>query len=459
MKKKLTSSFLTLVLSTGLLFSQNFDKKSILSDLDFLHNSLEKTHYNLYAYTDKKAFTKNYLEVKKSITHDSLNLLQAVTVFQQVISKANTGHAEIDFPISAYKNYALNGGTVFPLEISIEEGNVYIRKNFSDNNNLQVGGEVVAIDDIEIEKIIAKIHPQLSAETPYFKNAKLEFWSFPRLYWQVYGRKDSFTISIKRAEKVIDIETSAVDLINDFEMKRSEIITSNRFLKFYETSAYLKPGNFNGDENAYKAFIDSVFSEIKTKNKKTLIIDLRNNAGGHNEFSDYLVSYFAEKPFKWNSKFTIKTSQTLKEQTRLNNDTTDLYFKEILEHENGEIYEYPFENYYPQEESKRFAGEVYVLINRHSYSMAAVTAAMIQDYHLATIVGEQTGDFPTLYASQFQYSLPKTKVTIKVPKGYIIRPNKKELKQGVIPDIFIKDHLVDEKDEILKELLKRIQKN
>lgn len=457
MKNKFILILVAFVLLSRSIFSQNFDKKSIISDLNFLYKSLEQTHYDLYAYTDKKQFKDNYHKVKKSITQDSLDILQATSLFQQVISKANTGHAEIDFPVSAYRQYAMNGGTVFPLEIAIEDGRTFIRKNFSNNKDLKPGLEITAIDGIAIQKIIDKIHPQISAETLYFKNAKLEFWSFPRLYWQVFGQKDSFKVTIKKMEQIIDIKVSAVDLIDDFEMKRTDIISPDRSFKFYNNTIYLKPGNFSGEEEEYKAFIDSVFMEIIAKNTNNLIIDLRNNAGGHDAFSDYLVSYIANKPFKWNARFSLKSSEILKRQTRLNNDTTDVYFKQILEHKNGETYDYSFEYYEPQDKSKRFHGKVYVLINRHSYSMAAVAAAVIQDYKFATIVGEETGDFPSLYASQFQYPLPNTGIAVKVPKGYIIRPNKKENKQGVVPDIFIKDHLTDEKDDILNGLLEKIK--
>lgn len=453
MKNKSILTSITFFLLTGLTFSQNFDKKSILSDLKTLYHSLEQTHYDLYAYTTKEQFTDNYLKVKKSITQDSLSLQQVTTLFQQVISKANTGHAEIDFPVTAYREYAMNGGTVFPLEIALENGRTFIRKNYSQNKELKAGLEIVAINDIAIQKIIDKIHPQLSAETTYFKNAKLEFWSFPRLYWQIFGQHDSFKVTIKNGEIETEFNLQAVNLIEGYEMKRNDIISPERFFKCYENSIYLKPGNFDGDEEEYKSFIDSVFTEINSKNTKNLIIDLRNNAGGHNAFSDYLVSYFANKPFKWNSKFTIKTSEILKEHTRIYYDTTDSYFKQILAHNIGEIYEYPFEHYEPQPKSKRFKGKVYILINRHTYSMAAVTAAMIQDYNFATIVGEETGDFPTLHASQFSYPLPNTGIVVKVPKGYIIRPNGKKDKRGVIPDISIKDHLVDEKDEILEGFL------
>jgi len=82
---------------------------------------------------------------------------------------------------------------------------------------------------------------------------------------------------------------------------------------------------------------------------------------------------------------------------------------------------------------------------------------MIQDYQFGIIVGEETGDLPTLHASQFQFSLPETGIIVKVPKGYIVRVNGSEKRSGVIPDIKIKDHLVDETDEILESLLKRIE--
>ena len=97
-----------------------------------------------------------------------------------------------------------------------------------------------------------------------------------------------------------------------------------------------------------------------------------------------------------------------------------------------------------------------MLINRQSHSQAAVTAAQIQDYKFGTLVGEETGDYPSLYASQFQYTLPNTGIPVKVSKGYIVRVNGSTKEEGVIPDVYIQDHLLDEKDEILEGLLEKI---
>ena len=189
-----------------------------------------------------------------------------------------------------------------------------------------------------------------------------------------------------------------------------------------------------------------------------LIIDLRNNLGGGNDFSDYLISFIADKPFHWNAEFSLKTSQILKEHVRATYDTTESFWKSVLVHKDGDIYPYEFEAHQPQVEEKRFKGKVYILVNRQSHSQAAVSAAQIQDYGFATIVGEETAEFPSLYASQYQYNLPKTGIAVKVSKGYIVRVNGSKKVEGVIPDMYIKDYLLDEDDEIMEGILNHIHK-
>jgi len=436
---------------------KTFGRNEVIEDLKYLNNSLKDAHYNVFAYTSKEDFLKNYQKVKKSITADSVTLLQATTIFQKVTSSVNNGHTEIDFPGASYGAYAYNGGTIFPLEIAFENDKSLIRKNFSENPDIKIGSEIISINGVSIKDILAKIYPQVSAERTYFKNAKIEMLSFPRLYWQVFGKQDNFQIKIRSNGTLKKHSIKAVNLIEGYEMKRTEVLNSKMDLTFFDKSAYLNPGNFSGDEQKYQRFIDSAFVEIKKRNSKNLIIDLRNNAGGNDSFSDYLVSYFADKPFKWNSKFTLKTSQFLKEHTRKHNDTTDIYFQNILSHKDGEIYNFEFDEYQPQTKKKRFIGDIYVLVNRQSHSQSAVTASQIQDYKFGTIVGEETGDFPTLYASQFQYTLPNTGIVVKVSKGQIVRVNGSKKPEGVIPDIMIKDHLLDEEDEILNGLLKKLK--
>ena len=451
------TNIIVFLLCFGIHAQETFSKNQVLEDLSFLKTTLEEAHFNLYAYTPKKVFDNNYDSIRCQIKKASFNLLEVTTLFQKVISKANNGHTEIGFPGKSYGTYAYLGGTIFPLEIAFDADKALVRKNWSNNDSIKIESEIVAINGKTMGQILAKIYPLLSAERPYFKKAKIELYSFPRLYWQVFGKVDEFRVDLVSDGQLKHLKIKAVDVIDGYEMKRTEVIQPIMKIEFMDTSAYLNPGGFGGNEEAFRKFIDSSFLLIKDRKSKNLIVDLRNNPGGNDALSDHLVSYFADKPFLWTSHFSLKTSQVLKEHTRKNNDTTKTYFKEILSHKNGEIYDYSFEKHQPQPKEKSFSGKVYVLVNRQSHSQSAVTAAQIQDYGFGTIVGEETGEFPTLYAAIFQFQLPNTGIVANISKGHIIRVNGSTKEEGVIPDVLIKDHLLDEKDEILEGLLKKLK--
>ncbi len=443
--------------------SSELSNQAVKDDFDYLYQSLQATHYNLFAFKSKEEYDSLFNHLKSSVTADTLTLLETISLYQKLVSHSNTGHCEIDFPAKPYIEYAYSGGTVFPLELAFENERVFIRKNFSADTKITVGDELMSIDNKPINDILQQLYPFVSAEREYFKKAKIEFWSFPRLFFQLNGRKDNWDVQIKnKNNEMINLEVGSISVM-DYEVNRKgELVNPKKTVKLYGDIAYLNAGQFgsnqtNGEE-LFKKFIDSTFTVIKEHKVKKLIIDLRNNPGGHNAYSDYLISYIANKPFRWYSDFSVKTSKILKEHTLLQTDTTDGYSRKILKNVDGQIFKYDFPSYNPVAKSKRYNGNVYVLVNRQTYSMAAVSAALIQDYKFGKIVGEETGDVPTLYASQFSYTLPQTGITVKVPKGYIVRVNgDKELK-GVKPDIYIQDHLLDDNDEILDGLLIRLGK-
>lgn len=438
--------------------SYDYSKAEVLADLRTLRSSLIETHYDVYAYTNQAKFDSAYREVEAAISQDSLSRLETVTLYQRFISVINVGHTNIDFPGQSYGQYASAGGTVFPLEIAFEYGKPLVRKNWSGNPAIEIGSEVLSINGKTMPEVLAQIYPLVSAERPYFKNAKIELYAFPRYYWQAFGQQEAYEVVIRSEGRVQSYLLPAIDLLEEFETPRNEVLNATMHLQFFEQAAYLNPGHFSGDIAVYQQFIDSAFTKIKTEQSQNLIIDLRNNGGGNDAFSDYLVSYFATKPFLWNSRFTLKTSAFLKAFVKTHYDTTEAFWQSVLTHADGEVYEYAFEPYKPQPPAKQFTGAVYVLVNRQSHSQAAVTAAQIQDYQFGTIVGEETGDYPSLYASIFQFPLPETNIAVNVSKGYIVRVNGSTKAEGVMPDLVIKDYLLDEEDEILEGLLEQLKK-
>ena len=438
---------------------KRFTKTQVLSDFEILYQSVIASHYQPYAYISQEQLAHTYEHIKMQLTAADYSLLETVKYYQQFVAAIKNGHTEIDFPVASYLHYAEHGGTLFPLDLAFESGKALVRANYASNVNIAIGSELVAINGQPITEILDTITPYISAERRYFKLAKLELLSFPRYYWLVAGQQHQYTVTLRTRNGNEQHTLSGVKVFSGFEEKKDEILRAQKTLRFYDSTAYLNPGHFAGDEQAYQTFIDQAFTAIKKRNMTKLIIDLRYNSGGNNSFSDHLVAYLADKPFKWYSSFQLRSSALLKHDTKKNRNLNDPYWQAVLATANGERYKYDFNYQQPVAKERRFTGQVYVLINRHSYSQASVTAAQIKDYGWGVMVGEETADYPSLYASQFHYVLPNTELKVKIAKGYIVRVNGSEAQHGVKPDISIRDHLLDQEDEILLGLLQQLDED
>ena len=465
--------FALVFISFGQLYAQNETKYSsdqIKEDLDYLYSTLQKTHYNLFVNTPKKEYQKAYNVLRKSIT-DSLDLLNVYRQFQPFVALSKLAHCATDYPFEELYDLSF---TLFPLNVHIDKKTAYISGNYSKNDSIIRGMELLSINNVPIEDVIAKIYTYFSGENDYLKNTLLDLFTFNRMLWAIEQTPEKYTVVVKDNHGQIHEYILKPITVEDFENEISEetqFLQSEREFKVIENIAYIKPGpflNLNSDfdnldiasleKGEFMYFIDSVFTEIKKIGLNNLIIDLRNNGGGSNTFSDELLAYFADKPFKFCSKFEVKTSQITKDFWVQVEDSNLIDLKEqILNHKNGDVFisEIPFHNTKP--DSLRFHGNVYVLINRYSYSQATVTAAMVQDYGFGILIGETTADIPTTYGSIHQFKLPNTNITISYPKGFVVRPNGDDTFHGVVPEFIVDENIFTKRDEILEYTLNLIR--
>jgi len=448
---------------------RRFSVKEIKGDLEYLRNTLESAHYNLYAYTKKEVFDSVYREIDSSIK-DSLTSLQINRLFQPYTALSKIGHCSADLPINDYVAYLEKGGNLFPFNVYFSNSQVYIQNNFSADSSIVKGDEIASINGKSMEEVMNGIYRYLSGESNYFKNAFIDQILFPRIYWIVHDRCDTFSLEIKEEKGTIVTKKVNAILGGEFERKwRTQQKTAQneiREFRFVNDIPYLQPGPFMNPSNQffsnktfdtqmYLHFMDSCFTEIHKKGSECLIVDLRNNPGGMSIFSMPLVSYFAKEPFSSVIKVTYKTSQATKDGLKNITDSVltpdDLKLKnDLLSHKNGSFFEsISNDKYFPQNDSLRFKGKVYILVNRHTYSEAIEASALIQDYKFGIIVGEMTPNTATMYASIQQFKLPNTQLNIQYPRAFLERKNKQASLIGVIPDYQIEDNPLTDKDEIL----------
>jgi C-terminal processing protease CtpA/Prc len=171
-----------------------------------------------------------------------------------------------------------------------------------------------------------------------------------------------------------------------------------------------------------------------------------------------MIAWFADRPFRFASRYEVKaSSQTRRVLQDLAVEEPGGVSAEMLDamgqRENGETFEFEIPTVQPRRDST-FAGRIWVLVNRHSYSNATTVAAIIQDYGFGTVLGEETSDVPTSFASSAQFTLPETGIVVTYPKAYFVRPSGDEGPHGVVPDHLFHFPIVPaEEDSVLQEVL------
>jgi C-terminal processing protease CtpA/Prc len=414
-----------------------------------------------------------YKKIKASI-NGPLTSFQVYKLFQPYVALAKMGHCTLDYTGNEYENYVLQqGGTVFPLNLFFLQDQVFVKDNFSDKSQIAIGDEILAVNETPMKEVMAGIYNFISGESDYHKNSAIDRGVFARYFWFFYGTYDVFDVRIKKVDgREITLQVPAISGY-DFERQIADsqiVINTKREYRFINDIAYLHPGAFfetqesdnmmnqeTLDSIEFYKFIDSAFSAFHEKGAKTLIIDLRNNPGGDNSFSDYMIAYFASKPFCFCSEFKVKTSQTTKDFFKdIDIPSAQELKKEILSRKNGTRFEVSMPKNQPHADATRFTGNVYVLVNRYSYSNATSVAAIIQDYRFGIIIGEETPDLPTAHCATHQFKLPNTQLLVTYPKAFMIRPNGDISPRGVIPDYSMEDNIFTDTDEVLEYAIQLI---
>ena len=103
----------------------------------------------------------------------------------------------------------------------------------------------------------------------------------------------------------------------------------------------------------------------------SLIIDIRSNGGGKYGVVDSLMDFLTDKPYKYCSKS---------------------YEAPFNGYGSGAPREVACDVIQPFNAKERFQGKLYVLIGPDTFSAAITFATILQDYGLATLIGEETTD-------------------------------------------------------------------
>ena len=459
---------------------QSVSVEAAKADLTALYEGLQSAHYDLYANRSQEDYDTRFKAVMATLKAP-LTRYELYLALQKFTAYGNVAHARIDFPAPVYGSFRENGGKAFPIYPRIVDGRAYVGEDYSGSDEVAPGDEILAIDGVAVTRWLDRTASYISADTPYIAHSLLEA-SFPMYLWVEVGERRHFTLTVRKDdgqtrevripaltydELLVALEGAPKVFSLDYNARDARMLGDG--------IAYLRPGPFYNvedpehvwDNSAFVAFVDDAFGTFLSNDAHALVIDLRNNPGGDNSFSDPMIGWIADRPFRFASKFLVRSSDeaAASNQVRLDaspnaaEGVSGLYAKAFATTPRGQTFEFDIPLASPRE-GKRFKGRVYVLVNRNTYSNAVNTAAIFQDYGWGEIAGELTADFATTFGAMETFTLPNTGFKIDFPKALIIRPSGDERPGGVQPDIAIRTPVVPtDRDVVLDRLLVSIAGN
>ncbi|WP_411359428.1 S41 family peptidase [Pseudidiomarina salilacus] len=438
--------------------------EQLQADFQQLYQQLQQGSYNLFALTPKAEYDQHYADFQQRL-QQPLTPLEARKVFMQFTAFADIVHTRIDFPVAAYRSFLENGGKTLPFDVAIAEHGVTVTDTFGSDNPLQLGDEVVQVNGVPVRTWLAQLQSFMGAENQQLLDG-MTATSLAPLAWLYEGEQDSYTLTVKSVDNAelrivtlatldYDAQAGASATATQAAQASTPPVAPRDYRIVQGDVGYLKPGPFYNiyaenvdqtwDITEFHGFIDEAFNAFIAADVAQVVIDVRDNPGGTNSFSDHMIAWFADQPFKFASDFRVKVSAV----SRAANDrrlaaegnigeATQQLAEFYATHADGEVISFPLTTINPHPDGQNIAHrdiDVYVLIDRYSYSNAVSVAAIAQDYGFATIIGEATADLATTYAAMEQFTLDHSGINVGYAKAHIIRPSGDLRPAGVVPDI------------------------
>jgi hypothetical protein len=456
-----------------------FTVEQLKADLLVLRKSLEEGHAGFYRYTPKEEMDKMFTDLENSLIKP-ITEVEFLLKLKPLIAGIHCGHTGVRLSTDEYSKYNRRPEMI-PFGLKFIDKKAYLFYNYSELETLKMGGEVISINERPISEIVESILPLIPNDAHILssKYRQLERPSnFNQYYSLLFGGSSSYKIKYKSPwegnETTIDVKGITPLDGSDISVKRypelSKVfppisveykgnIPVLTIRTFGGSSVYEKKGN------SYAEQIKRIFREFKKKNVKNLIIDLRDNGGGNDDYGKILAAYLMDKPFDYYNALEIKKNAfDFFQYTDLPAADRTIPENSVRKNARG-WYDYLDHPNVGRQKNLEptFQGKVYVLINGNSFSTTGECTSVIHYNKKAKFVGEECGAgyYGNNSGMMPQITLPNTKLRITIPLlKYTMAVEGYPADRGIIPDYPVSpkiDDLLKGKDTQMEYLLNLIK--
>jgi hypothetical protein len=425
-------------------------------DLDVIRRSLEEAHGALYRFTPKPELDRKFDQIRTRANRE-MTRREFFGLVNEMMAATGDGHARADHDDST--NAEVNRALRFPLDVALEGNRLIVTANATrDDRTMRPGMALLSVNGHTVDELIARIMPTIRRDGFIETGRRRAFGnSFAFRYWMNIDTSSRYAVTARTS----DGRTISASLDGVVHSLRSANVTDNpvnadyraalakigeppenvslRFIGDSPPVALLKVRSFGG--SGFIASLDSAVSLAIDRRSPAMILDLRGNGGGVDQFGAKLVSQFTDKPFRYFDYIHL-TSIAPSFATWLPRTFESTKAGTTPHPEGGyrvkpELHDGVAEQ---QPSARPFLGKLIVLIDGGTFSTSADVTAALRSMNRATFIGEETGGTYEGNTSGLNATviLPNSRFKVWVQMyGYVnaVRPGPKG--RGTLPDIEI----------------------
>lgn len=397
-------------------------------DFALLKKSIAKVHPDLSYTADPRqmdlAFKSVQRQLRQPLTRDEAWRVLATLnpVFADAHMQVSMGDVEADAAA-----HIKAGGGFFPYEVQVDaKGDLLIRSEVGGGATPLAATRIEAINGVPAREVTQALLARTFGDTPALR-ANLLSGRWWRFYWKTYGAPARFELTLAQPSGLTRISRAAVTRLPYTTSQDQDFDQAYRFDMLSPQIALLTINTFLWpDKSLFYAFTEKVFAKLRQSRARALVIDIRDNGGGDDDmWKTGLLRYIADKPYRNGSTYRKMVIEGHVGATEKVGDVVD-----------GQIqtWEQP-----EPANPLHFAGKVYVVVGRTTYSSSILFSNTMQDFKFGTIVG-QDGYARAGQSGGIQHVLlPNTKAGLIVPRFILDRPSGLHGQDLIRPDLVIAD--------------------